>query len=96
MQAVYFPKKIITLNPNESFILKCNHDEYSLWFDFIKENGLKSSEVATKENGLGCNERSGLVNPTLTSRNRISQLNDQKRNDMFLEILKKVNNAYYV
>ena len=82
MQAVYFPKKYSSFNEGEIIRLNCNHDEYSLWFDIEKLpiNEATSTEVLS-ERSLG---------NTLMSRNRLMQVNDFDRNNMFLNLLKKV------
>jgi hypothetical protein len=77
MQAIYFPKDIVELQSGQSFFVDCNHDEYSLWFDV----SLAEPEADTEERSLGS---------TLISRNRLSQLNDSKTNEMFIKLLKKV------
>ncbi len=96
MQAIYYPKNVLNLNKNEKFFVKCNHDEYSLYFDLISsqeysETLKKNSTIekfVSENNEIVKDERSlGL---TLVSRNRIAQLNDTTRNDLFLNLLQKV------
>jgi hypothetical protein len=66
---------------NENFIINCNHDEYSLWFDVDKSIKNHSDQVNDDERSLGA---------TIVSRNRLGQLNDIDRNKMFTNILEKV------
>ena len=80
MQAIYFPKQVVELKKEEKFQIECNHDEYSLWFD-VSKTKFPSSVVRKEERSLGM---------TLVSRNRLSQLNDSRRNQMFLQLMKKV------
>ena len=78
MQAVYFPTFQKDLIENESFFVKCNHDEYSLWFNIFKSK----EEIQSIEQPLAI---------SIVSRNRLAQLNDKNRNNMFIDILKQVN-----
>ena len=77
MQAAYFPKKFQHFEKGEQLQVSCNHDEYSLWFDIGKLN----DSLTASEQSLG---------NTIVSRNRLGQINDRQRNDMFLKLLKKV------
>jgi hypothetical protein len=86
MQAIYFPKSIVELTSGQQFFVDCNYDEYSLWFDVTLT---KPDVVSVQDPGL----RS--LGSTLTSRNRLSQLNDPKTNDMFVKLLKKVTVIYF-
>lgn len=79
MQAIYFPKQVVDVKKDEKFQVECNHDEYSLWFDVYKTKNESSKE---EERSLGM---------TLVSRNRLSQLNDLQRNQMFIKLMKKVD-----
>lgn len=84
MQAVYFPSKLIDLQTNEKFFISCQHDEYSLKFDvhkYSEKNLVLNSNQLIEDINLGT---------TMLSRNRLSQLNNEKRNDMFISLLKKV------
>ena len=78
MQAIYFPKSIVELNSGQRFYVDCNHDEYSLWFD-----------VATTKPDESVRDAMRSLGSTLTSRNRLAQLNDTATNDMFVGLLKK-------
>lgn len=78
MQAIYFPSRIVDLKKDQAFQIECNHDEYSLWFDIKTVN---DETKKSKEKSLGI---------TLTSRNRLSQLNNTDRNKMFTKLMKKV------
>lgn len=77
MQAIYFPKNYLNLQENDEFYLNCNHDEYSLWFDVSKDV-------------TALNDKMPDVTLSLMSRNRLLQVNDKHRNDMFLNIFKQV------
>lgn len=80
MQAAYFPKKFQHFEKGEQLQVSCNHDEYSLWFDIGKLN----DSLTASEQSLG---------NTIVSRNRLGQINDRQRNDMFLKLLRKYENA---
>ena len=100
MQAIYFPKNLLDLQKNELFYIKCNHDEYSLWFDVqkkmpehsfasnINQNSLTIESFMNQEVTKVDTERS--LGATLVSRNRLAQLNDSKNNEMLVSLLKKV------
>jgi hypothetical protein len=102
MQAIYYPKNSLKLNQNEKFYIKCNHDEYSLYFDIVlkPEHSAKSiknytveeflTENGDKEDDLNQTDSERSLGLTLVSRNRLAQLNDSKRNDMFIKLLSKV------
>jgi hypothetical protein len=100
MQAVYFPKNLIELKQDEVFYVKCNHDEYSLWFDLLKklpEHSFVSNinqASLTIENFLNNEtpkeETERSLGVTIVSRNRLAQLNDTFVNDKFVTLLKKV------
>lgn len=84
MQAIYFPSKLVDLKTDEKFFISCQHDEYSFKFDvhtFSEKNLILNSSQITGDINLGL---------TLVSRNRLSQLNNEKRNNMFISLLKKV------
>lgn len=80
MQAIYFPSRMLHLKKDEEFIVECNHDEYSLWFD-VHSSGYQPETKKSAERSLGL---------TLISRNRLSQLNDSNRNNMLIRLMKKV------
>ncbi|CAF0727754.1 unnamed protein product [Brachionus calyciflorus] len=86
MQAIYFPTQIKEFSKDEKFLIECEHDEYSLKFDVFR--------YSEKEYVLNSDRPIGDISlgMTLVSRNRLSQLNDHKRNDMFLNLLKKHEN----
>ena len=97
MQAIYYPKKVLNLNKNDKFYVKCNHDEYSLYFDLITshEYSAMSNENITIEKFVGdkneiVNEDERSLGLTLVSRNRLAQLNDTNRNEKFINLLEKV------
>ncbi len=81
MQAIYFPKNYFSLKKGDELYVSCNHDEYSLWFDVLRPLELSSSGNLVEERSLG---------NTIVSRNRLGQLNDTDRTDMFLRLFKKV------
>jgi len=80
MQAVYFPTRYYALKKGDELYVSCNHDEYSLWFDVLRPSELASIS-RTGERSLG---------NTIVSRNRLGQINDTDRTDMFLRLFKKV------
>lgn len=86
MQAIYFPKKPIALKKDEEFLVKCCHDEYSLWFDTSLLNGQKDDF----DSYFPGSDELPLSLPTIVSRNRLSQLNDPKRSAMLLKLLSEV------
>jgi len=94
MQAVYFPKRILDVNKGDNFYIECNHDEYSLWFDTAnkpkrtQEQNSSIESFANEVDSAYSIERS--LGITLVSRNRLAQLNDTDRNDLFIALLKKV------
>ena len=101
MQAIYFPKNLLELKKDEVFYIKCNHDEYSLWFDVLKklpehsfvsninQNSLTIESFMNAEVSKVDSERT--LGATIVSRNRLAQLNDSVKNDMLVTILKKVH-----
>ena len=89
MQAIYFPSRLIEFKKDETILIECLHDEYSLKFDVFnhdEKETVYNSNISIGEISLGM---------TLVSRNRLAQLNDHKRNDMFLHLLKKVLLKYH-
>ena len=86
MQAIYFPKKPITLRKDEEFLVKCCHDEYSLWFDTSSLN----DQTADFNSYFPSSDELPLSLPTIVSRNRLSQLNDTKRSTMLIKLLSEV------
>ena len=52
MQAIYFPKNLIELKKGEHFFIKCNHDEYSLWFDVLNSKLPEYALISTKFNSM--------------------------------------------
>jgi len=82
MQAVYFPTRYYALKKGDELNVTCNHDEYSLWFDVLRPSELASTSMS------GAGERS--LGNTIVSRNRLGQINDTDRTDMFLRLFKKV------
>jgi hypothetical protein len=83
MQAIYFPTNSLSLKTDESFYVKCNHDEYSLWFDVF-------TEAQVKNDYKNCVEFKQPMRMSLISRNRLAQINDRKRTEMMKRALKKV------
>ena len=83
MQAIYYPYQHITLEENEKFYLKCNHDEYSLWFNVFTKDEIQGDY-------LKCASMEQPFEYSLVSRNRLAQINDKTRNKMFTDLLKKV------
>lgn len=84
MQAIYFPTYYLNVEKNENFYLKCNHDEYSLWFEIFSKNEFEN-------NNQKCIESIPPIALSLVSRNRLLQINDRNRNDMFYKLLKDVS-----
>ena len=100
MQAIYFPKNLVELKQGDVFFVKSNHDEYSLWFDILKNlpvhsfvNNINQASL-TIENFLNQetpkDENERTLGATIVSRNRLAQLNDKKINEIFVSLLKKV------
>ena len=83
MQAIYYlPKPLNILKMGEEFILNCNHDEYSLWFDAFR----KSEENLVKS----IPRHSCTCSLHMTySRSRIGQLNQSARNKRYLNYLEE-------
>lgn len=81
MQAIYYiPKPFNILKAEQEFILNCNHDEYSWWFDafpFTEENLSKS----ISRHSCTC-----CLHMTY-SRTRIGQINQSSRNKIYLKYL---------
>lgn len=87
MQAIYYiPKPLNIQQTGEEFILNCNHDEYSLWFDaFHKtEENLKKS---ISRHNCSCS-----LHMTY-SRSRIGQMNQSIRNKRYLRYLEEYVNT---
>jgi hypothetical protein len=98
MQAIYYPKRVLNLKKDDLFYVKCNHDEYSLYFDLISNEEFEQTKLNKNKNytiekfvddSQEENEQRSL-GLTIVSRNRLAQLNDQNRNDLFLRLLEKV------
>ncbi|CAD7003502.1 unnamed protein product [Ceratitis capitata] len=54
MQAIYYiPKSLHVSGKGEKFVLNCNHDEYSLWFDVQK--ALNATESSVPRHACTCN-----------------------------------------
>ncbi|KAM7356509.1 arginine methyltransferase 7 isoform 2-T2 [Cochliomyia hominivorax] len=81
MQAIYYiPKPLHITKIGEEFILNCNHDEYSLWFDAFP----KSDENLKKS----VSRHSCTCSLHMTyGRSRIGQLNQSPRNKRYLNYL---------
>ena len=50
MQAIYFPNNLLELKKGEQFYVKCNHDEYSLWFDIVNSKIPEYDLISNKIN----------------------------------------------
>ncbi|XP_020717845.1 protein arginine N-methyltransferase 7 isoform X2 [Ceratitis capitata] len=82
MQAIYYiPKSLHVSGKGEKFVLNCNHDEYSLWFDVQK--ALNATESSVPRHACTCNLH--LAYP----RSRIGQLNQAVRNKRYLNYLEQ-------
>jgi protein arginine N-methyltransferase 7 len=88
MQAIYFPSSFISLSPGEQFYLKCNHDEYSLWFNIF-------AKADVEQDHKKCLSMQQPFEYSLVSRNRLAQINDKTRNKNFFELLKTVPNPVF-
>lgn len=83
MQAIYYiPKPLNILTIGEEFILNCNHDEYSLWFDAFQKND-ENLKKSVQRHTCTC----GLH--MTYSRSRIGQLNQSIRNKRYLKYLEE-------
>ncbi|XP_011181598.2 protein arginine N-methyltransferase 7 [Zeugodacus cucurbitae] len=79
MQAIYYiPKPQHISRTGEKFVLSCNHDEYSLWFDVHITPEL---DKAVSRHACTCNLH--LAYP----RSRIGQMNQSVRNKRYLNYL---------
>jgi hypothetical protein len=78
---------VLDLKKNDPIKISCNHDEYSLWFDVYKKNFEKQNGHKNGNGKIDCERSLGV---TIVSRNRLGQLNDLKRNNMFMKVLEKV------
>ncbi|KAG1701356.1 Protein arginine N-methyltransferase 7 [Nymphon striatum] len=81
MQAIYYPEKCINVKKNEIINLNAYHDMYSLWFSFKPVQDKNEVDVPP-----ACTCRYHVLN----SRTRVGMLNDQTRNDKYINILKKI------
>ena len=86
-QAIYYPKNVLNLKKNELFEISCDHDEYSLWFDLNRKGLAKQNGNGNEHVQNDCQRSLGV---TIVSRNRLGQLNDMERNQMFIDVLEKV------
>ncbi|KAL7641061.1 UNVERIFIED_CONTAM: hypothetical protein RMT77_008198 [Armadillidium vulgare] len=84
MQAIYYFPKTLSVNKSEKLTLISSHDEYSLWFNLLKDN----SEVEKVRERPVCD--CGVH--ALTARSRLGQLNDSSRRSLLLRALKKYVN----
>ncbi|XP_065360199.1 protein arginine N-methyltransferase 7 [Calliphora vicina] len=83
MQAIYYiPKPLNISKVGEEFILNCNHDEYSLWFDAFP----KTEENFKKSVPRHCCSCS--LHMTY-GRTRIGQMNQSPRNKRYLNYLEE-------
>ncbi|XP_067642449.1 protein arginine N-methyltransferase 7 [Eurosta solidaginis] len=83
MQGVYYiPKPLNIPSKGEKFILNCNHDEYSLWFDV--HSSMKSAEMTVvPRHSCTCNLHVAY------SRSRIGQMNQSVRSKRYLNYLEQ-------
>ncbi|XP_071451917.1 protein arginine N-methyltransferase 7 isoform X2 [Hetaerina americana] len=71
MQAIYYFPSEVTLHKGETVTLKANHDEYSLWFELIKDKSPASEKQLHPICTCGLHAS--------FSRTRIGALNDENR-----------------
>ncbi|XP_037809355.1 protein arginine N-methyltransferase 7 [Lucilia sericata] len=83
MQAIYYiPKPLNIANVGEEFILNCNHDEYSLWFDVFKKSD-ENLKKSVPRHSCTCS-----LHMTY-GRSRIGQMNQSPRNKRYLNYLEE-------
>jgi len=82
MQAIFYPSTQHQATRGEAMLIHCNHDEYSLWFDV----GSLSSTLTPSVSPPICECGAHIAN----SRSRISMINDNARNQQFIDILSNV------
>ncbi|KAK2140166.1 hypothetical protein LSH36_1457g00024 [Paralvinella palmiformis] len=83
MQAVYYPQHQLHVEKGDSFVLHSCHDEYSLWFDVASAN---NSSILSAPDSPTCT-CGGHVACSWT---RLGMLNDNERNNRYIECLKQV------
>ncbi|XP_054733207.1 protein arginine N-methyltransferase 7 [Anastrepha obliqua] len=82
MQAIYYiPKPLHISRSDDKFVLNCNHDEYSLWFDV--HTTLTSGKKEVPRHACTCNFHLAY------SHSRIGQLNQSVRNKRYLNYLEQ-------
>ncbi|ESO98227.1 hypothetical protein LOTGIDRAFT_213858 [Lottia gigantea] len=81
MQAIYYPTVPITVDVNQSVKILSSHDEYSLWFEVVDSHDTTPAELERPICECGIH--------TSISRTRIGQINDTRRNDVFISVLKQ-------
>uniref|UniRef100_A0A1A9WE86 Protein arginine N-methyltransferase n=1 Tax=Glossina brevipalpis TaxID=37001 RepID=A0A1A9WE86_9MUSC len=81
MQAIYYiPKSLNLTSSGSEFILNCNHDEFSWWFDVLPINAINFKKQI-KRHSCTCHFH------ITYSRSRIGQINQAQRNKRFLRYL---------
>ena len=84
MQAVYYLPEDLPIQKGNDVTLVGSHDEYSFYFHAVTDT-TSSTELITKISRPVCDCYLHLA----YSRTRIGELNDKKRNDKYLQALKK-------
>lgn len=81
MQAIYYIPRPLNLHAAQThFVLSCNHDEYSLWFD-AHISGNEDMKQKYLRHSCSCNLH------TTYARSRIGQMNQTLRNKRFMRYL---------
>lgn len=84
MQAIYYvARPLQVLEAGEEFILSCNHDEYSLWFDVCPKSEKTPSKLSISRHQCSC-----MLHMTYP-RTRIGQMNQGVRNKRYLRYLEE-------
>lgn len=82
MQAIYYLPKSANVNVNDDITIRSSHDEYSLWFDLIKDH-----KNITNTPSCEC------LFHLAYSRTRIAQLSESSRNKKYLKYLENTINS---
>lgn len=80
MQALYYLPKDVKVTENQELNLISNHDEYSLWFDVVKDMNISLKNECPM---CDCGFHQSY------SRSRIQEMNNSLRNKKYLKILEE-------
>eukprot|EP00051_Salpingoeca_urceolata_P017712 m.244046 g.244046 ORF g.244046 m.244046 type:complete len:177 (-) comp19030_c0_seq18:42-572(-) len=101
MQAVFFLPKAQSVEAGQAVTLTALHDDYTIWFDLDTQTASGADPVAAKSDSQVEGPRE-IISPdcerpicvcgghVLYNTNRIWMLNDERRNSVYMEVLRRL------